>query len=114
MEALETLKRWRAMDYCLAQGGLHVPDFAARWGVSQRTVHRDLAVFRAAGKRIEHFREPSLCCKQGGRRVVQPRRQVLTLWGYADRVRPLFVSSLRPVHQPPEPEPGPPVEIEYE
>src|SRR5579871_1100604 len=92
VEALETLNRWRALDWCLAQGGLHVPDFAASCGVSTRTVHRDLAVFRAAGKRIEHHREPSLCCRQRGRPVEQPHRQVLTLWGYADRVEPLFVS----------------------
>ena len=105
MDALDTLNRWRNLDWCLAHDGLHVPSFAVGWKVSQRTVHRDLAIFRAAGKRIEHFREPSLCCRRRGRPVEQPRRQVLTLRGYADRVEPLFLSSLRPMHRPAEPEP---------
>ncbi len=97
IDALETLKRWRALDWCLEHNGLHVPTFARDFGVSQRTVYRDLDLFRALGKRIESFREPSRLYG-----VTQLTRDVVTLWGYTLRVRPLFLSSLRPIrpHEP--------------
>jgi predicted DNA-binding transcriptional regulator YafY len=110
MDALDSLRRWQAIDWLLARGRLNVPEFARRWGVSVRTVHRDLALFRAIGKRIESHREPSLCCRRDGRPVVQPHRQELTATGYADRVQPIFVGSLRRLNRPepkPPPEPAP-------
>jgi hypothetical protein len=48
--AAKVLERWLALDAALAGGGLHVPTFAREWGVSTRTVRRDLAAFRALGQ----------------------------------------------------------------
>lgn len=48
------LRRWREMDSLLAdpRGGLDVPAFTAEWGVSERTVARDLEAFRELGQRM--------------------------------------------------------------
>jgi hypothetical protein len=56
--AIEIMERWRAMDAALGDGnGLRVTDFAQRWNVSTKTVHRDLKTFgKLKGRRI--FRNP--------------------------------------------------------
>jgi hypothetical protein len=74
------LERWQAMDADLGSlEGLHVPSFARRWYVSTKTVHRDLAAFRALGQ--------SVVCElyEGGRRYV---------WHYEGGVQWLFLSNL--------------------
>ena len=51
--ALKILNRWREMDRELGSPvGLNVNEFAKRWKVSARTIHRDLAAFREMGQRM--------------------------------------------------------------
>jgi len=51
--SLTILKRWQAMDHALLQEGLNVPNFARKWKVCTKTVYRDLAAFRALGRRTK-------------------------------------------------------------
>jgi hypothetical protein len=45
------LGRWLDLDHELGNGqGVHVPTFAEEHGVSERTVRRDIAVFKAIGQ----------------------------------------------------------------
>lgn len=46
------LKRWLEMDALLGNYGLSVSSFARRWNVSEKTIRRDIAAFRAIGQRI--------------------------------------------------------------
>jgi len=51
----EVYKRWCRIDNELAHGGLHVRTFAAREGVSRKTIWRDLAAFRARGLPVGQY-----------------------------------------------------------
>jgi hypothetical protein len=82
--AIDVLRRWRAMDRDLSHGGLHVPRFARRWKVSDRTVRRDLEDFHALGQ-----------ATYLGKRD-EDGRDTYYHW-YRDGTRPLFTSnSVRP------------------
>ena len=52
----EILKRLYAMDHDLADTQLVVKTFAREWGVSERTVRRDISMFEELGQTIEIFR----------------------------------------------------------
>ncbi|MGD9854666.1 MAG: HTH domain-containing protein [Planctomycetaceae bacterium] len=73
------------MDADLAGNGLHVPTFAGEWNVSERTVHRDLAVLRELGQQT--VVEQDAVWKGGRERGWYHR--------YANEVRPLFVHNLK-------------------
>src|SRR4051794_21355648 len=52
--SIDILKRWQAMDAALAgHEWFTVRRFAKKWGVSDRTVFRDLDAFRAMGQAIK-------------------------------------------------------------
>jgi hypothetical protein len=87
----DILRRWRAMDAALYdRGGLRLAYFTRRWGVSEKTVRRDLEAFRELGQRLYRADVPE-----------EP------FWCYYDDVRPLFVSNLRSKARPAKP-PEPP------
>jgi hypothetical protein len=46
------LQRWRAMDHQLAHLWFGVAAFAGAWHVSEKTVRRDMEVFRSLKQRI--------------------------------------------------------------
>lgn len=46
----DILRRWREMDLLLWRWELHIPKFAKKWGVSEKTVYRDIAAFKALGQ----------------------------------------------------------------
>lgn len=50
--SLTILKRWQAMDKELAGVGIYFRAFAREWTVDEKTLRRDLKVFKAMGKRI--------------------------------------------------------------
>jgi hypothetical protein len=76
--SLEILKRWRAMDEALGDfPGLHIESFARDWGVSTRTVRRDLDAFKDLGQGVMH--------ELDGRR---------TVWHYEGGTEYLFVSNV--------------------
>jgi hypothetical protein len=61
----EVLLRWLDMDRALGcrrpaefrLPGLHIPQFAEHWEVSEKTVRRDLKIFRALGQYAVPHRE---------------------------------------------------------
>jgi hypothetical protein len=69
------------MDLHLKGDGINVPEFAKRWKVSTRTIHRDLQAFRDLGQKIGIW-DPGFSV---------PDRRVF--WHYIG-TRPLFVRTL--------------------
>jgi hypothetical protein len=68
------------MDRLLAQkgsAGLHVPSFARKWRVSEKTVRRDLAAFAELGREAWQL-------------VIEVSGQRDRPWQYKPDVRPLF------------------------
>jgi hypothetical protein len=53
----EVLKRWMEMERALRGDGLYIPWFAKKWGVTQKTVRRDLEAFKALGQKVRPFRD---------------------------------------------------------
>jgi hypothetical protein len=78
--SLRVLQRWMAMDFALSQRRLYVKVIARQWGVSTRTVHRDLAAFKKLGQRTDLHRDHEL---------------LDYFFTYQKGVQPLFVSNLR-------------------
>ena len=85
----DVLIRWQKMDRRLAHPigrGLNIPSFAEKYGVSAKTVHRDLAAFRdeLGQKMIKKtlFIDPV----SGWRKSAVAH----TFWKYADGTPPLF------------------------
>lgn len=85
--SISILERWRAMDAALGRPnnagwvyGLNVDSFALTWGVSTKTIRRDLAAFKAMGRRT--------VCKRVDKEVDIYR------WYYEAGVEPLFVCNL--------------------
>lgn len=73
-----------AMDLALSWGfGLYIDNFAKDWGISEKTVRRDLDVFRELGQRIE-MRLNKAASADG---------IVLHYWVYARDAPPLFIAS---------------------
>ncbi len=78
---IDVLKRWRALDRDLGSyEGMHLPSFARRWKVSQRTIRRDLGAFAALGHAVVHERD-------------EDNR---TVWRYDFGVEMLFTSNISP------------------
>jgi hypothetical protein len=91
------------MDEALASPcGLHVPTFAKEWGVSIRTVDRDIATFRELGRKIVHHKngspEQHRRILSGRIRSVQDKRFTATIRRYPEGTLPLFVRNLRSSH----------------
>lgn len=72
----DILRRWRAMDLLLWKGQLVVPTFAKKYGVSLKTVRRDLDGFEELGQKIREQVDP-----EGGRAWI---------WVYEEGTEPLF------------------------
>lgn len=73
---LDNVKRLIALDAALVSS-VYVPAFAKEWGVSTKTIRRDLAMLRQLGERMIHKRF------EGG--------EVLDMyWRYERGVKPLF------------------------
>jgi len=54
---IDMLKRWMALERALADelgGGLVLEEFAREWGVTVRTIRRDLEVLEALGQKLIH------------------------------------------------------------
>lgn len=78
--SIDVLKRWMALDGLLTGRGEHTArlkagPFAKKWGVSEKTVRRDLLAFKEMGQEIRQ-------CQFEGDRA--PR------WYYPNGVQPLF------------------------
>ncbi len=84
--AVEILRRWHAMDRALMSpsSGLNLARFADQWGVSVKTVRRDLEAFRELGQQMTCERD------EGGRYC----------WFYEGGLARLF----NPEWEPPDPE----------
>ena len=78
--AAACLRRWRALDAGLSDDfeGVSIRQFARRWNISTRTVHRDLRVFRQLGQEIVCERD-----------YLGTHR-----WTYGPYTKPLFVASI--------------------
>jgi len=77
---MSVLKRWMNLDRALASAeGVHVYGFAKECRCDDRTIRRDLQVFRKLGKRMVVFNA------MPGRRVGGKWR-----WRYAAGIEPLF------------------------
>jgi hypothetical protein len=83
--------------------GLHVPTFAKAWGVSIRTVDRDIVTFRDLGREIVHHKngspEQHRRILSGDLRSVLGKRFTATIRRYPEGTLPLFVCNLRASHQ---------------
>jgi NADH/NAD ratio-sensing transcriptional regulator Rex len=74
------LRRWQALDRHLRDGNLLVRYFAEQWGVSEKTIRRDLDAFRQLGQRTMKGYEQEIA---------------EWWWRYERGVEPLFTSNLR-------------------
>jgi hypothetical protein len=81
--SIDVLRRWMDLDLLLDEGdypfsGLYIASFAEKWGVSVKTVRRDLDDFKEMGQKMRHFYE------------WDSRRW---LWCYLPQTRPLFTKT---------------------